>query len=143
MKLLAAVADSAERAIGNNVMVLDNSSSVKGNLFLFWSSHKGKRREDKRFHALHIVHFILNRNLEFQVFLTFVTFDFIWIWKKKLYIFAVSLETLPPPPPPPVNIYTTTTNNLNIFNDPRRSQSSVSTYTNIIYQNKENSRRKF
>lgn len=32
MKLLAAVADSAERAIENNVMVLDNSSSVKGTL---------------------------------------------------------------------------------------------------------------
>lgn len=32
MKLLAAVADSAERAIENNVMVLDNSSSVKGEL---------------------------------------------------------------------------------------------------------------
>lgn len=33
MKLLAAVADSAERAIENNVMVLDNSSSVKGTFF--------------------------------------------------------------------------------------------------------------
>lgn len=33
MKLLAAVADSAERAIENNVMVLDNSSSVKGNFY--------------------------------------------------------------------------------------------------------------
>lgn len=35
MKLLAAVADSAERAIENNVMVLDNSSSVKGNSVFF------------------------------------------------------------------------------------------------------------
>lgn len=35
MKLLAAVADSAERAIENNVMVLDNSSSVKGKILVF------------------------------------------------------------------------------------------------------------
>lgn len=37
MVLLAAVADSAERAIENNVMVLDNSSTgtVKGNFFMF------------------------------------------------------------------------------------------------------------
>lgn len=34
MKLLAAVADSAERAIENNVMILDNSGSVKGIFFL-------------------------------------------------------------------------------------------------------------
>lgn len=37
MKLLAAVADSAERAIENNVMVLDNSSSVKGNAVFTYS----------------------------------------------------------------------------------------------------------
>lgn len=36
MKLLAAVADSAERAIENTVMVLDNSSSVKGNFSLIY-----------------------------------------------------------------------------------------------------------
>lgn len=76
MKLLAAVADSAERAIENNVMVLDNSSSVK-----------------------------------------------------------VTLETLPPPPPPPVNLYTAATNNLNVFNDPRRSQSSIhNVYGRLCYK---------
>lgn len=133
MKLLAAVADSAERAIENNIMVLDNSSSVKG-----------------EFSADFLMYVCEFRAIDCGV----IRFD----WSEYEFLatpspqntctinnkfwshldFAVSLETLPPPPPPPVNLYTATTNHLNVFNDPRRSQSSVSTtHTATAFKVKE------
>lgn len=66
MVLLAAVADSAERAVENNVMVLDNTSTstVKGELFLsMYSPLENKVSIDKinscrlAWHLTNMTHF--------------------------------------------------------------------------------------
>lgn len=136
MVLLAAVADSAERAIENNVIVLDNSptSTVKGKNEIEKKTKRIWQQQKTRVYRLNTKRLEIRTELKFAVKSEFLFPNSNWTMNiHVIFHFTVNLETLPPPPPPPASLYTTTTNHLNPFSESRRSQLGVSIYSSISF----------